>query len=186
MRTRLMTAAITAMTVAGVLTLNAQTPSPQSPQSQPPQAQQPQTQPPQPAQPAAQQPADRQTPDTQRPMTDTQRATTAGQTITITGCLQNEKDVAGLKPNPAERAGVTEDYILTNVKMSSSSTVSGIALATRYEIEGIDKTELKKHVNHQVELTGTITQPTTTATDETPDFRGASLKMLSATCPAAQ
>ena len=145
MRIRLMTATMTALTVAGVISLHAQ----------------------------AQQPVS----DSQRPA-----AQAAGQTITITGCLKEEKDVPGLKPNVAERAGVTEDYILTNVKMAASSTVSGLALAPRYEIEGIDKSDLKKHVNHQVELTGTITQPTPEGNDETADFLGTGIKMLSATC----
>jgi hypothetical protein len=79
---------------------------------------------------------------------------------------------------------VSEDYILTNVKMSATSKVSGIALATRYEIEGISKDELKKHLNHQVEITGTITQPAPAGNDETADFQGTALKMISATCPA--
>ena len=54
----------------------------------------------------------------------------------ITGCLKAEKDVPGMKPNVAERAGISEDYILTGVKMSAASKVSGIALANRYEVEG--------------------------------------------------
>ena len=40
----------------------------------------------------------------------------AAAAMTIVGCLKEEKDVAGLKPNVAERVGVTEDYILTSVK----------------------------------------------------------------------
>ena len=59
----------------------------------------------------------------------------------------------------SQSAGVTEDYILIDVKMAPSSTVSGIASAPRYEIEGIGEADLKKHLNHQVEFTGTITQP---------------------------
>ena len=78
------------------------------------------------------------------------------QVVTITGCLKQEKDVPGLTPNPAERAGITEDYILTEVKMAASSKVSGLALSGMYEVEGIDEGELKKHLNHQVEVTGKI------------------------------
>jgi hypothetical protein len=152
-----MTATIAATMLAGVMTLDAQTPQ------QPPQN------------PATQ---------AQRPAADAQRPAATTQAITITGCLKEEKDVPGLKPNVAERAGVTEDYILTNVKMASTSKVSGIALATRYEIEGISKDDLKKHLNHQVEITGMITQTTPAGNDETADFNGTSLKMISATCPA--
>lgn len=119
--------------------------------------------------------------------TDVQRPAAEGtQMLTIVGCLKEEKDVADLKPNAAERAGMTEDYILTDAKMAASSTVSGIALASRYEVEGIAESELKKHVNHQVEITGTITQASPTDSDKTADFRGTSLKMIAATCTAAQ
>jgi hypothetical protein len=168
MRTRLMTATITAITVAGVISLNAQAPPTTTAAPQ--------------AQPQAQKPVS----DTQRPTTDPQApaAQASGQMLTITGCLKEEKDVPGLNPNVAERAGITEDYILTNVKMAASSTVSGIALAPRYELEGIDKSELKKHVNHQVEISGTITQAAPQGDDKTADFRGTSIKMLSATCAA--
>lgn len=172
MRTRLMTASLT---LAAAVTLNAQ--APQTPAPQP----QPQSPPSSPAsRPAEQQPA-----------TDAQRQSTQAantQTITITGCLKEEQDVPGLRPNPAERAGVMEDYILTDVKMAASSKVSGIALGTRYEVKGVSETELKKHLNHQVEVTGTIQQQTPNGTtgNATPDFNATSVKMLSATCAAAQ
>jgi hypothetical protein len=34
---------------------------------------------------------------------------------TITGCVYQEKDVPGRAPNPAERAGILEDYILAEI-----------------------------------------------------------------------
>ncbi len=130
-----------------------------------------------------------QTPQTPPPQPrtgdTTQRAAApAAQSITITGCLREEKAVPGLKPNVAERAGVTEDYILTDAKMAQGSPVAGIGVAPRYEIEGISDEELKKHLNHQVELTGVITQAAPTADDPTADFKATSLKMVSATCTA--
>jgi len=128
--------------------------------------------------PTPQPPDNRQPTITQTPT----RAQPANPTMTISGCLLKEKDATGVKPNVAERAGVTEDYILTEVKMSPSSSVSGIAVSTRYEIEGIAEAELQKHLNHQVELTGQITQAEAGTSDATPDFRATSLKMLAATC----
>jgi glucose/arabinose dehydrogenase len=151
-----------AATLAVSVSLSAQTP--QNPPAQPPMP------------PAA---------DRAQPSTDVQTpaaTSQVSQVITIAGCLKEEQEVAGLKPNVAERAGLTEDYILTNVKMAPSSNVSGIAVAPRYEIEGIAESELKKHLNHQVEITGTITQPTPVANDPTPDFKGTALKMVSASC----
>jgi hypothetical protein len=160
MRNRLMSLT-TALVMAGALGVSAQ--APQNPPQNPP-------------------------PDRQKPATDIPQRTPAAsdQAITISGCLKEEKDVAGLKPNVAERAGVTEDYILTNVKMASGSAVSGIALAGAYEIEGLAEAELKKHLNHQVELTGIITQAMPAGNDATPDFRATSMKMIAATCPAAK
>jgi len=106
--------------------------------------------------------------------------------MTIVGCLKEEKDVVGLKPNVAERAGITEDYILTSVKAAPGSAVSGLALGAMYEIEGIADGELKKHLNHQVEIQGRM--DTTDGGDrdrkDVPDFNATSLKMLAATCPA--
>ena len=152
--------------MAGALTLNAQAPqTPPTPQQQPqPRPTEPQTRP---------APAD--------PTRAAAQAT--DQVVTITGCLKQEKDVPGLTPNPAERAGVTEDYILTEVKMAASSKVSGLALSGMYEVEGIDESELKKHLNHQVEVTGKIAGAAT-ASDKTPNFSATSLKMVAATCPA--
>jgi hypothetical protein len=161
MHTRTMTLCLASAIAAATVTLSAQ--QPQTTPTQPP---------------------DKQPPTiTQTPT----RAMPANPTVTITGCLKEEKDVPGLTPNVAERAGVTEDYILTEVKMSPSSSVSGIGVSTRYEVDGIAEVDLKKHLNQQVELTGQIVAPTTAdKSDETPDFRATSIKMLAATCPAAQ
>jgi hypothetical protein len=105
--------------------------------------------------------------------------------LTITGCL-TEKKGATVTPNAGERTPVTDTYILTNVKMASTSPVSGIALGSAYRVAGLAEAELKKHLNHQVELLGSITPPRTKPTDNTPDFFATSLKMLAATCAAAK
>ena len=44
------------------------------------------------------------------------QAASASQTVTIEGCLVQEKDIPGRAPNVAEKAGVMEDYILTSAK----------------------------------------------------------------------
>ena len=111
-----------------------------------------------------------------------QRQATTADTLKLTGCLKMEKEVPGLKPNIAERVGVTEDYILTSAVLSKDSTVSGIGVSSMYEIEGLAEDELKKHVNHQVEIEGRI--GAVGSDGDAPDFSASSLKMLSATCPA--
>ncbi len=172
MRTRLMTMAALVMT--GALTMSAQTP---------------------------QRPPDPQD-TTQRKQGDTTQppgAAANAQVVTVTGCLKAEKDVPGRRPNAAERVGVTDDYILTNVQMSTASTTSAIGLASMYEIEGIAEAELQKHLNHQVEIVGTISQgnaqgnrgvsaatgSAASANADLPQLQGTMLKMLSATCPVA-
>lgn len=176
--------AIAALVAAGALTLNAQTPqTPQTPQPQ-------------------------QRPTDARPG-DTMRAAQAGQTVTITGCLKEEKDVPGQRPSVAERAGMGNDFVLTNVKMAQSSATSGIGLATMYEVEGVDDSELKKHINHQVEITGKLeggarstgatgaagaagagaagaagASASAGAGGDLPKIEATNVKMVSATCPA--
>jgi hypothetical protein len=150
MRVKLMTVAFAA---AAAMTLNAQAPPPQS-------APTPQT-PPRPSPSIAQ---------------EAQKAAT-NQTITITGCLKETKDVPGLK--------ATEDVVLTDAKMSPSSAVSGIGVAARYQVAGLAEAELKKHLNHQVELTGTAAAAAPgAAADSAPDFKATAIKMVAATCGA--
>ena len=156
--------------MATAITVSAQTPSPSQPPSQP--GAPPTAQPPRPTTPP---------PAQAKPATD--------QAITITGCLKEEKDVPGRKPNVAEKAGVSEDYILTDVKAAAGSNVSALGLGTMYEIEGVDNSELKKHVNHQIEVAGKIRASVTggVSTDNgLPQFTATSIKMLAATCPAAK
>ena len=131
------------------------------------------------------QPPDRPSPTiTQTPT----RATPANPVMTISGCLQQREPGRTAPPaNTAERAAMVEDYILSNVKMSPGSTVEGIGVSTKYEVRGIIEAELKKHLNHQVELVGQIVRPDTEKpADDTPDFLATTLKMLSVTCNAAQ
>jgi hypothetical protein len=115
------------------------------------------------------------------------RAVPANPVMTITGCLQQPPDGKGARPSVAARGGTIDTYVLSNVKMSPSSSVSGIGVSTKYEIQGIAEPELKKHLDHEVELMGQIAPPETgTPASNTSVFRATTLKMLSATCNAAQ
>jgi hypothetical protein len=177
MRTRVF--AIAALVGASALAANAQTPQPPRPQQEKPTA------------------------SGQMPQTGNQNA----QTVTVTGCLKAEKDVPGRRPNVAERAGITEDYILTNVKMSPGSSTSAIGLASMLEVEGIAEGELQKHLNHQIEVTGRLTTgamqgnrgtapetnpggerregtPQAAAHADLPEIQATGIKMIAATCPA--
>jgi hypothetical protein len=100
-----------------------------------------------------------------------------GDVVTMVGCLKNERDVPGRAPNVAERAGILEDYILTNASPAAQSqTASGPSTATpggsassavgtagsaaaanaMFKIEGIDDERLKNLVGKRVEVTGRI------------------------------
>ena len=130
-----------------------------------------------------------QPPDARQPTItqSTARATPANPSMTISGCLTQREGTVAPAPKPGER-GMPQDYILTNVKMSPSSTVSGIGVSTKYQILGISDVELKKHLNHHVELIGQIVPPGSTGepADDTPDFQATMLKMVSLACNAAQ
>jgi hypothetical protein len=132
----------------------------------------------------------------------TQRAAQAAkaQVVTVTGCVKAEKDVRGRRPNLPQGAGATEAYILTNVKMAPGGTTSAIGLASTYGIAGIADAELQKHLNHQVQIVGTLspgdahgnrgasaaTGSAASANADLPQLHGTTLTMVAATCPAAQ
>jgi hypothetical protein len=125
--------------------------------------------------------------------------------VTVEGCLMREADVPGRKPNVAERAGVLEDYILTNVKMVKGSapaagtpeprpgetpTGTSGARATMYEVEGIDDEQLKKHAGHRVQIDGTFENvdrararpESRTPADDLVELRGTVLRHVSPAC----
>jgi hypothetical protein len=193
---------------------------------------------------SAQTPSQPQTPP--RPQTPTTQPSTRdaqATPITVNGCLKMEKDVAGLKPNVAEKAGMGDDFILTNVKPGSgkpsagasgsgtsssgtsatgtsgtgtsgtsgtgtsgtAATGSGSSATSQgrpvaglmYKITGLDDDELKKHVNHQVEVTGRVEESGSGSSSGSPsasagssdisqpkEFRATSLKMVASTCSA--
>jgi hypothetical protein len=101
---------------------------------------------------------------TQYPQTPTRTPSAQDQksTVTVEGCLVREQDVPGRKPNVAERAGVMEDYILTNTKIvkgtapEQASTakpgepVGTSAASPMYDVKGIDDEQLKQLVGKRV------------------------------------
>jgi hypothetical protein len=112
------------------------------------------------------------------------RATGTQPTTTLAGCVYQEKDVPGRAPNPAERAGILEDYILAEVTPSQpqgtpatatpgTTGTSGTAKSSAmYKLELIDDAKLKAMVGKRVEVTGRIDaeagdKPATSATPPT-------------------
>src|SRR5687768_9655568 len=64
-------------------------------------------------------------PPTTPPTTTTPPATAREPATTLVGCLYREDQVAGRKPNVAERAGVLEDYILADATVAGAQAKPG-------------------------------------------------------------
>jgi hypothetical protein len=115
-----------------------------------------------------------QNPTQQPPAT---AATAQGHSVTVEGCLVREKDVPGRQANPAERAGVMEDFVLTNAKIvkgghtppdaaatgTTGSTATGEQPAgtsggtgKMFEVRGLNETELQQFIGQRVEIEGQV------------------------------
>lgn len=137
-----------------------------------------------------------QTPQTQQP-------STAVQTMTVQGCVYQEKDIPGRTPNVAERAGMLEDYIL--VTTAPTAGAAGTTGTTRpptagaagmphagkaFKLEQVADEQLKAMVGKRVEVTGRVDKETATGTAgkadpmEFPEFEVTSIKEIEGTCPA--
>ncbi len=90
-------------------------------------------------------------------------ASSATASATLTGCVYQEKDVPGRAPNPAERAGILEDYILVadaNTPGGGAVGTAGSASAAKagsmFKLEHADDSKLKSMVGKRVQVTGKI------------------------------
>jgi hypothetical protein len=124
-------------------------------------------------------------------------------TITVNGCLETG-DVAGGTVGTTGSATTAGDHFklthaMTGTASTSSTTKPSTATSSTtgtsgstYVLEG-DSSDLRKHVNHQVEITGRLdmASSSTSTTSSTASstmanaqkLRVESVKMISATCP---
>jgi hypothetical protein len=154
------------------------------------------------------------TPATQQPPAAPQSvASQKNATIVLSGCLVREQDVPGRKPDVAERAGVLEDYILTEAKAGGERTSSDVPgavgtsgstaqnISRMYKVEGIPDEKLKSLVGKHVEITGRVDEddsrevspaaPAGAATprsssDDMPEFEATAIREVPGNCPAAR
>lgn len=158
---------------------------------------------------AAQNPPQQPTPRT--PTTqDPARTQDQARMVTVEGCLMREADVPGRRPNIAERAGITEDYILTSTRMVKGSAPQGGTAAqarpgdtptgtagtqgAMYEVEGINDDQLKQHIGRRVQIDGTFenvdraraTPERGTPADDLVEIRGTAIRQVAGDCPAKQ
>jgi hypothetical protein len=158
-------------------------------------------------------------PGAQGGATTSQAPAAAGaQKVTLTGCIQNAPAASASATSGAQAgagagaaaggaaaegarasASAGQNFILADAKMASSagagSSTSAVGTsgtsATRYELDGDSKT-ISSHLNHQVEITGTVQSSSASATgaaNSAPGSRAASprlkvdsVKMVAATC----
>lgn len=141
----------------------------------------------------------------QYPPTQTPPSQPPAQTATVEGCLMKEADVPGRKPNVAERAGISEDYILAHIKSVKGKLPAGAAeakpgtpvgtsgstRAAMFEVTGIDDEQLKKLVGRRVQIEGTFQNvdrlqakpEAQTPLDDLAEIRGTTIRQVSGECP---
>jgi hypothetical protein len=110
--------------------------------------------------------------------------------VSISGCIQNAPTASATPGGAAPAAGgAAAKFVLSNAKAATGAGAVGTAgsavTATRYQLEGEEKT-ISPHVNHQVEITGTV-QPAGAgaaagAAAAGPMLKVESLKMIAAKC----
>jgi hypothetical protein len=123
--------------------------------------------------------------------------------VTLVGCLYREQSVPGRTPNPAEKAGVLEDYILADASMPADATKNTtLATGNMYKVENIPDEKLRALVGKRVEVAGKIDpegggalgRPVSGPTPDKglgpdkinlPEFEAASIKETTGSCPAA-
>lgn len=116
----------------------------------------------------------------QTPDTSTQKAT--GKTITVSGCVQRVSET-GATGTTGAAGKMAAKFELTNamiVKGAEATGTAGTSAATRYELDATDK-QLAGHVNHKVEVTGTL-EAEPGATGAAQKLKVQSVKMVSTTC----
>ena len=141
----------------------------------------------------------------QTPSSSSSQTQAKGKTVTVSGCVQRatESGMSGTTGSgTAASSGAAAKFELTNATIaggsSSSGTeatgTSGSAASKTYSLDGTDA-QLAAHVNHKVEVTGTLQESASsgaTSTEATgttgsakaaaPKLKVDSVKMVSASC----
>jgi len=123
----------------------------------------------------------------------------AAPAVTVEGCVAAEADVPGRQPNLAERAGLSEDFILTNAKVvkgsapaaATADTSGGVisqALRPMFELGGLSGEQLKSHVGRRVRIEGTFDNTHREApapvNDDLVELTGTTIVQVQGACPA--
>jgi hypothetical protein len=131
--------------------------------------------------------------------------------VTIEGCLQREEDVPGRTVTPVEKAGLAEDFIITQVKFVKGSAPATAAPAPppdqpvgtsgsqpMYEVRGIESETLKKHAGQRVQIDGSIgpkepienqrteAQAGARSKDDLPEIKATAIRVIAGPCTEAR
>ena len=127
-------------------------------------------------------------------------ASPASAIATVEGCLMNEQDVPGRKPNVVEQANIGRDYILTDARVLKGSApssaarsdqpvgTSGGTLGAMFDVKGLDADRLKPLVGKRVQIEGIFDDLTKSATagptQDLVDIKGVTVREVPGACPA--
>ena len=117
-------------------------------------------------------------------------------TVTVEGCVATENEIPGRKENLAERAGLSEDFILVNAKVvkgrapaAAKDDTGGVvsnALRPMYEIGGLTDEQLKVHVGRRVRIDGTFSNLARDAAapknDDLVELNATTIRQVPGTC----
>ena len=147
-------------------------------------------------------PASQQTPARQ-PVAEAPEAKGQVSTVTVEGCLVVDEDEPG-RPTAAERAGLGGDYKLTKAVLikatgplpagdrTAPANVPATQASLTYEVEGMDKDQLRQHVGRRVQIDGTLRNvdraranlETQTPPDNFVELRGVTIRTVPGNCSA--
>jgi hypothetical protein len=110
-----------------------------------------------------------------------------GNTVTLSGCIQDAPMVTAAAKPAEPAAGATKTFYLNNATMADAGRdkaavgTSGLS-ATGYRLDGEEK-QISPHLNHQVRIVGTVQSPGAAGAPAT--LKVDSVTMVSAKCEPA-
>jgi hypothetical protein len=156
--------------------------------------------------PTTQPPPSQQPPPATRPSEPAKSTQAMGAAVTVEGCVVREVDAPGRTPPPEmqSRANTDDDYILTETKVikgsapnaavsrpsdSPTGTAGAAATALMYEIDELDKGQLKNHIGKRVQIEGTLEHPERAGNpvsyaNDLVELKGTSIRPVEGSCAA--
>jgi hypothetical protein len=129
-------------------------------------------------------------PGIQQPAIPPAPAQAKGNTVTISGCIQDTPmAIAAAKPAEAAAPAGSKNFYLNNATMADAGRdrpavgTSGLSL-TGYRLDG-DTEKLTPHLNHQVRVVGTVQNAAGAGPAAAPTLKVDSVTMVSAKCEPA-